>query len=149
MKTTLNLITIAVAILFTTQIYAQKSRSQSVSLTVSNEGNIECSHTAKLIVSYFYNGFGYSQISNTVSMGHHIPETLVVSIPGGATVIDRKLRIDKNSDVIIHTAGPSTEFYSLNWSNWCVIAGEPMESIYFSYLQPAYGYTEVLPYVFL
>jgi sulfur transfer complex TusBCD TusB component (DsrH family) len=55
----------------------------------------------------------------------------------------------KNSDVIIHTAGPATGIYSINWSNWCVIAGEPMEGIYFSYLQAAFGYAEILPYVFL
>jgi hypothetical protein len=148
MKTMFKLFIIVFAILFTTQIYAQDRRSQSVSLTVENGGNIECSHTATLIVSYLYNGNGYSQVSNTVAMGHHIPETLMVSIPAGATLLDRKLRIDKNSDVIIHTVTTtSTGNYNVTSSLWC---DDPVygfvQSIYFHNL-PFIG-PQILHYQF-
>lgn len=150
MKTTLKFFTIVIAILFATQVSAQfQGRNQLVSLTVENAGNIECVHTATLIVSYLHNGYGYSQVSNTVTMGHHIPETLVVSIPGSATVLSRQLRIDKNSSVTIHNVTASA-IHNISPSQWCIdpVFG-PMEAIFFSYLQPGSGYAEILPYVFL
>ncbi len=144
MKATLKFLTIAMAILFSGQITAQEvgDRVQLVKLRVENTGNIECAHTAKLIVSYSYGGFNYSQISSAVAMDHHVPTTLSVIIPAGSVVTAQKLRIEKGSDVIIHTvAGPSSQ--SLNSSQWCYPNGVSMQGVFFGYLVGG-----VLPYTF-